>query len=263
MDSRSSHLSELECHGAIVNLLWSDVAVLDNSTADVRNFIASVNICTSSYASGTFMFCLLLVLATNSVRGLPGSQPVFLFRTANLTLGWSGGLKWPAVPWDPPPGDLSPVQQVMQSISKFQSPFRQAIGPSELASEASTPSSAGDTATSHGSSLLSSTYPLHLADCDPKAKKMPVEDTQLTKFIMKNLPELLFADVQTNSLQYGQVSSSAPIKPPHDLADTETEKLKSMKWQKSAQSKRTLRCYTNRSTGQNKILDYGGTAAYI
>ncbi|KAJ7082330.1 hypothetical protein C8R44DRAFT_753812 [Mycena epipterygia] len=163
----------------------------------------------------------------------------------------------------------------------------QSVMPSKLASEAGTPSSAGDmVATSHGSSLSFSAYPLHLqspggstcmdsitslscyasADRNPKANKMPVEDAQSTNFIMQNLPELLFTDVQTDSLQYGKVSSSASIKPPHnDLADTETEKPKGKKWQKSTpeqEDSEMLRC-SGQTTGQDKILDYGGTASYI
>ncbi|KAJ7108090.1 hypothetical protein C8R44DRAFT_744052 [Mycena epipterygia] len=155
MESRSSHLSELECHGAIVNLLWSDVAVLDNSTADIRNFIAS-----------------LLVSDCKSDVGMEWWPQVACCSMGPITCG----------------------STCMDSITSL-------------------------------------------------ACHMPVEDTQSTNFIMQNLPELLFADVQTDSLQYGQVSSSAPIKPPHDLDDTETEKLKNMKRQKSAQSKRTPRCY--------------------
>ncbi|KAJ7101106.1 hypothetical protein C8R44DRAFT_888068 [Mycena epipterygia] len=81
MDSGSSHISEFECRGAIVDLLRSDLDVQDNLTADVKNLVATV----------------------------------FAFQIANLTLGWSSGIKWPAFVGDPPPGDLSPVHQVMQS----------------------------------------------------------------------------------------------------------------------------------------------------
>ncbi|KAJ7088963.1 hypothetical protein C8R44DRAFT_892587 [Mycena epipterygia] len=73
---------------------------------------------------------------------------------------------------------------------------------------------------------------------------MPVEDTQSTNFI-------------TDSLQYGQVSSSAPIKPPHDLADTEEHEVAEVRPEQEDSE------MLHRSTGKDKILDYGGTAAYI
>ncbi|KAJ7122378.1 hypothetical protein C8R44DRAFT_736066 [Mycena epipterygia] len=93
MDSGSSHISEFECRGAIVDLLRSDLDVQDNLTADVKNLVATV----------------------------------FAFQIANLTLGWSSGIKWPAFVGDPPPGDLSPVHQVMQSAITALSDLREFI----------------------------------------------------------------------------------------------------------------------------------------
>ncbi|KAJ7114811.1 hypothetical protein C8R44DRAFT_880884 [Mycena epipterygia] len=93
MDSGSSHISEFECRGAIVDLLRSDLDVQDNLTADVKNLVATV----------------------------------FTFQIANLTLGWSSGIKWPAFVGDPPPGDLSPVHQVMQSAITALSDLREFI----------------------------------------------------------------------------------------------------------------------------------------
>ncbi|KAJ7122464.1 hypothetical protein C8R44DRAFT_876756 [Mycena epipterygia] len=93
MDSGSSHISEFECRGAIVDLLRSDLDVQDNLTADVKNLVATV----------------------------------FAFQIANLMLGWSSGIKWPAFVGDPPPGDLSPVHQVMQSAITALSDLREFI----------------------------------------------------------------------------------------------------------------------------------------
>ncbi|KAJ7123019.1 hypothetical protein C8R44DRAFT_735626 [Mycena epipterygia] len=70
----------------------------------------------------------------------------------------------------------------------------------------------------------------------------------------------------SSGLKWPAMSSSALINPPHDdLAAMGTERPKSKKQQKSApeqEDSEMLRCF-GQTTSKDKILDYGGTAAYI